>query len=101
LTRVAVSGHRQLTAKVAALVSAGIEAELDRLAATGPDLVGLSCLADGADQIFALAVLNRGGSIEAIVPAELYRDGIPDEDQPAYDALLGRASEIHRCDHRE
>ena len=101
MRRVAVTGHRQLTAEVAALVSAGVDAELDRLAATGSELVGVSCLADGADQIFALAVLSRGGSIEAIVPAELYRDGIPDGDKPAYDALLGRAGEVYRCDHRE
>lgn len=36
------------------------------------ELVGLSCLADGADELFARAVLDVGGQLEVIVPAEQY-----------------------------
>ncbi|MDM4719304.1 hypothetical protein QTQ03_06720 [Micromonospora sp. WMMA1363] len=59
------------------LVAAGIEAQLDRVAPAGSDLIGLSCLADGADQLFAAAVLEHGGSLEVVAPATEYRDGLP------------------------
>lgn len=101
MKRVAVSGHRGLSPVVSALVFAGIEAQLDRIAAGDSDLIGLSCLADGADQLFAAAVLDRGGSLDVIVPAEEYREGLPEAAQSQYDALLSRASGVHRCLHRE
>jgi hypothetical protein len=31
------------------------------------DLVGVSCLSDGADQFFARAVVNLGGKLEIII----------------------------------
>lgn len=46
----------------------------DAVAAKGPEVTGLSCLADGADQVFARVVLEAGGTLEAIVPAQNYRD---------------------------
>jgi hypothetical protein len=42
-----------------------------------PDVTGLSCLADGADQIFARAVTDLGGKLEVIIPASEYRAGLP------------------------
>ncbi len=35
----------------------------------GSVVTGISCMADGADQIFARAVTDLGGSLEAIIPA--------------------------------
>lgn len=93
MRRVAVSGHRGLPLETAALVRAGIR---QALADHAPTLVGLSCLADGADQIFARAVLELGGGLEVVVPAERYRDGLPAEAWEEYDALMGRADRIHR-----
>ncbi|MEV4071728.1 hypothetical protein ACGFJC_03485 [Nonomuraea fuscirosea] len=63
-----------------------------------PGVTGLSCLADGADQIFARAVLDLGGVLEAVIPAKEYRDGLPGECHAAYDELLGRAVRTHRLD---
>ena len=100
MTRVAVSGHRGLSAEVAASVSGEVEAELERLTAADSTLIGVSCLADGADQIFASAVLGQGGVLEVVVPAEEYRDGLPDDAKPAYDELFSRASAVHKCDHQ-
>ncbi|WP_038841752.1 hypothetical protein [Salinispora arenicola] len=100
-TRVAVSGHRGLSPDVSALVVAGIEAQLDRIAPGDSDPIGLSCLADGAGQLFAAAVLDRGGSLDVVVPAEEYREGLPEAAQPQYDAFLSRASRVHHCLHRE
>ncbi|WP_239313356.1 hypothetical protein [Plantactinospora mayteni] len=86
---------------MAELIAQGVEAELERLAPSGAELVGLSCLADGADQIFATAVLNRGGHIEVIVPAEKYRDGLPEDAKAQYDNLLSRATAVHSRTHVE
>jgi hypothetical protein len=99
--RIAASGHRALRPEVSALIDRAARTELERLGGTGPDLIGLSCLADGADQIFAAAILDRGGSLEVIVPAETYRDGLPDQSKPLYDKLLDQADAVHRRDHRE
>jgi hypothetical protein len=98
--RVAVSGHRGLSPEIEAHVTAGIASELRRLRAGGQTLTGLSCLADGADQLFARELLDAGGSLEAVIPAAEYRDEMPDEVRPAYDDLLSRASAVHRCPHR-
>jgi len=64
------------------------------------ELVGVSCLADGADQIFARAILDHGGQLEVVIPASEYRDGLPEESHAAYDALLARARTRHRLDRR-
>ncbi|MEU4424840.1 hypothetical protein AB0F81_29830 [Actinoplanes sp. NPDC024001] len=98
--RVAVSGHRGLTPEIEAYVTDGITRELQRLQAEGHELTGLSCLADGADQLFARAVLNVGGTLEAVIPADEYRDNLPNEAKSEYDDLLSRAVAVNRCRHR-
>ena len=90
--RIAISGHRGLPAAVQALVDQAIRAAL----AGQQEVTGLSCLADGPDQIFARAVLDHGGQIEAVIPAALYRDGLPAEAHAEYDRLLARAIAVHR-----
>lgn len=91
--RIAISGHRGLPADTAELVGTAIRGALAPLA---PSLVGISCLADGADQIFARAVLELGGALEVVVPAEQYRDGLPAAAHAEYDALLRAARAVHR-----
>ncbi|GAB3672879.1 hypothetical protein [Saccharopolyspora tripterygii] len=97
MTRLAITGHRGLSAEVEQLVEVALREEV----AGTPGLVGVSCLADGADSLFAQAVLDHGGDLIAVVPAAMYRDGLPEEHHPIYDALLGRASEVVRLDHVE
>ena len=93
MIRIAISGHRGLPRQTVLLIDQAVRKALgDHL----PALVGLSCLADGADQIFARAVLDLGGELEAVVPAEKYREGLPGEFHSAYDELLSRAVRIHR-----
>jgi hypothetical protein len=93
--RVAGAGHRNLPPATAELVRAAIRAELSPVA---PEVVGISFLADGADTIFARTVLDVGGTIEAVVPAARYREGLPTDHQPVYDELLDRAVTVHRRD---
>ena len=93
MLRVAVSGHRDLPAGTVRLVDEAIRLALSDHAV---EVTGLSCLADGADQIFARAVLDLGGDIEAVVPAEQYRNGLPAHAHGEYDRLLAKAVAVHR-----
>ncbi|GAA2850461.1 hypothetical protein GCM10010517_07920 [Streptosporangium fragile] len=95
MIRIAVSGHRGLPAETVALVS---EAIRESLAGHAPAITGLSCLADGADQIFARAVITLGGTLEAVIPARRYREGLPAETRHEYDALLGLAERVHELE---
>src|SRR5450755_4674021 len=93
MPRLAVSGHRNLPDGTVHLVDKAIRAALSEIAAK---VTGLSCLADGADQIFARAVLDLGGDIEAVIPAEKYRDGLPGQAHEEYDRLLAKAVAVHK-----
>ncbi|MGH3097761.1 MAG: hypothetical protein ACRDMV_17390 [Streptosporangiales bacterium] len=92
--RIAITGHRGLPAATERLVDRAIRdqlAEIDR-----SDLVGVSCLADGADQLFARAVLDAGGTLEVVVPAKQYRDGLPADAHASYDELIANAATVRR-----
>jgi hypothetical protein len=93
MPRIAVSGHRGLPPGTVRLVD---EAIRSALAWAAPDLTGVSCLADGADHIFARAVLDLGGVIEAVIPSANYRDQLPAESAAEYDLLLASAAAVHR-----
>jgi hypothetical protein len=93
MPRIAISGHRGLNVHTADLIDQAIR---ERLSKSPAGITGLSCLADGADQIFARAVVNLGGTFEVIIPAEEYRSGLPAEAHAEYDDLLTRAITVHR-----
>jgi hypothetical protein len=93
MPRIAISGHRGLNADTAHLIDRAIRARLSRYLGS---VTGLSCLADGADQIFARAVIDLGGTLEVVIPAEEYRSGLPAGAHAEYDNLLGRAVTVHR-----
>jgi hypothetical protein len=91
--RIAISGHRGLPAPTARLVDQALRAAL---AERAPDVPGLSCLADEADQVFARAVTDLGGTLEAVIPAAQYRERPPEDSHPGYDELLAQAAPVHR-----
>jgi hypothetical protein len=93
MPRIAISGHRGLNADTADLIDRAIR---EKLSEHPDNITGLSCLADGADQIFARAVVDLGGTLEAVIPAEEYRAGLPAEAHSEYDDLLTRAVVVHR-----
>jgi hypothetical protein len=68
MTRVGITGHRDLPEPTCKLVSAAIATQLGRFAS----IDGISCLAEGADQIFAEQVLKAGGALTAVVPSAHY-----------------------------
>jgi hypothetical protein len=91
--RVAISGHRGLPERTERLVDTAIRAAL---AGQAPEVTGISCLADGADQIFARAVTDLGGQLEVVVPAAEYRQGLPEIARPEYDRLIAQACAVQR-----
>jgi hypothetical protein len=92
--RIGITGHMNLTPETIDLVRAGISEALE--AHQDGDLVGFSCLAAGADSIFAQAVLDVGGKLTVVVSSADYRDKKVDPaDQSAYDLLLSQASEVN------
>jgi hypothetical protein len=99
MARIGISGHRGLPPETEALVDSVLRATLEKY--QPDDLTGVSCIADGADSLFASAVLDRGGRLEAVVPADQYRAGLPVEHHPRYDRLLEAAAAVHRLPFRE
>ena len=89
--RVAVTGHMNITEKTAVLV----REEIARHLAEVPDLVGVSCIARGADSVFAQAVLDAGGRLEVVLPSRNYREAkVKPDHAPVFDELVVRASEV-------
>ncbi|MEU8723635.1 MULTISPECIES: hypothetical protein [Streptomyces] len=91
--RLGITGHRGLPPETERLVRRALQEELARY---GPDLTGVSCIADGPDAWFAELVLEAGGRLEVVVPAEKYREGLPEEHHQTYDRLIQQAADIHR-----
>lgn len=92
MIRIAITGHRGLAPDVSETVARLVRAHLEPY---GCDMVGLSCLADGADTVFAEAVVAAGAPLEVVVPAAGYRDALPEDHHRAYDRLLDKAVRLH------
>jgi hypothetical protein len=97
--RIAVTGHRGLSVQTELLLTARLRRLLGSCG--GEDLVGYSCVAEGADYLFARVVLELGGRLVVVVPAQHYRASLPATHRPRYDELTGRASGIVELPHRE
>ncbi|MEU0537058.1 hypothetical protein ABZ282_41770 [Amycolatopsis tolypomycina] len=88
--RIGITGHTNLTDATAELVAA----ELRKILADQPDrLVGVTCLARGADQVFARVVLELDGALEVVLPAADYRERKVEPGNVAdFDSLIAVAS---------
>ncbi len=76
MTVVGVTGHSNLTDRTVELVGEALRQVLEPHA---EGLVGLTCLARGADQVFADVVLGLGGKLRIVIPAADYFTAIPDQ----------------------
>lgn len=93
MPRIGITGHTRLSAATTTIVYDALRDELARYQPS--TLHGITCLAVGADQLFASAVLAVGGTFEAVVPAADYRDKvIGAEDRPEFDKLITRAKTV-------
>ncbi|WP_409491244.1 hypothetical protein [Amycolatopsis sp. cmx-11-12] len=94
MPRIGITGHTNLSGATVPLVADALHGVLAGLA--GEPLVGVTCLARGADQVFARVVLDLGGSVEVVLPARDYRDRKVKPDNAAhFDELIGRAAAVH------
>jgi len=93
MTVVAVTGHLDLTEAGIPLLRAAL---LDLLRRHPPStLTGVSCLAPGADALFADAVLSLGGRLVAVLPSPAYRTTVVDAAYaPEFDRLCAAAAEL-------
>lgn len=91
MTRIGCTGHQRLSSTTRRDVAAAIA---DVLATEADDdLTGLTSLAEGADQLFALVVLAAGGRLHAIIPSQNYGQSFAASSaRETYMALLGLAS---------
>ncbi|XRQ04239.1 hypothetical protein ACN3XK_47825 [Actinomadura welshii] len=95
--RIAITGHRDLDGATQAMVDAAIRRRL--LAQGTGDIVGISCLAAGADQIFARAVLELGGRLEVVIPATGYAAALSARARGAFEELRAHAFRIRALPH--
>ncbi|MDA2808041.1 hypothetical protein [Nocardiopsis suaedae] len=99
MTRIGITGHSNLSADSAPLVRTALAGIIAPYRDGG--LVGLSCLARGADQIFAEAVLEAGGSLEVVLPSVDYREAkVGPRNLDQFDGLLMRAALVRYMPHR-
>lgn len=93
MPRIGVTGHSNLTDNTEKTVYESLRNLLREHASS--ELVGVTCLARGADQLFAQVVLDVGGALEIVLPASDYRTKIKSDNIARYDALLESAQSVH------
>jgi hypothetical protein len=66
------------------------------------EVVGVSCIAAGADSIFATEVLRLGGRLEVVLPAADYRERkVRPDHAETFDNLVSRAMTVRVMPHAE
>lgn len=86
----AVSGHRNLGS---AETSQWVANELTKTTAAVRITRGLTCLAIGADQLFAEVLLTHQIGYTAVIPCALYEDSFSPEELVGYRRLLQQAKD--------
>lgn len=90
---IGITGHRGFDDETAKVVTTALRAAVSSYPAA--ELTGVSCLADGTDALFAEAVLEHGGRLEAVIPAAQYREHLPKSHHATYDRLINAAVTCH------
>lgn len=93
MVTIAVTGHMDLADEAVGRIRADLRALLADL--SDDALVGRSCLARGADTVFAEEILSLGGRLSAIIPSRDYREAVVSPaDLATFDALRAAAAEL-------
>ena len=99
MTRIGVTGHQNIPAEAIEFISASVR---DLVRKAPPPVVGLSSLAEGADQLFADAVTEAGGHLNVVVPSRDYERTFASKPaRTTYRRLLALASEVHELEFAE
>ncbi|MGV9601311.1 hypothetical protein ACWDR1_32090 [Streptosporangium sandarakinum] len=97
MRRIGVTGHMNLSAATMSLISRALDAFLAQRG--GGEVTGVSCLARGADSLFAEAVLAAGGELEVVLPSRDYRQSkVKPDHAEQFDALLSKAAKVQTMD---
>jgi hypothetical protein len=92
--RIGITGHTNLTRSALDPVASAVRTALAGHPPT--ELAGVTCLARGADQLFATAVLDLGGTLHVVLPSADYRERQVGQDNLAeFDTLVDRAATVH------
>jgi hypothetical protein len=90
--KIGATGHQLIPSQALEFVTQGINRLLDDVKG---DLVGVSSLAAGADQLFASGVVGRGCRLEIILPCQGYEKTFTrPEDLKNFHSLLERAATV-------
>ncbi|MFD5427386.1 hypothetical protein [Streptomyces sp. NPDC127084] len=93
LVLIAVTGHSNLSEASKPLIKEELMMRFARYSAS--ELTGMSCLAAGADAVFADAVLTVGGRLLVVIPSEDYRERMVDHRYADdFDRLCGAAAGV-------
>lgn len=93
MVTIAVTGHMDLADEAVGRIRTDLRALLADL--RDDALVGRSCLARGADTLFAEEILSLGGRLSAIIPSQDYREAVVSPaDLATFDALRAAADEV-------
>jgi hypothetical protein len=93
VTTIAVTGHMDLAAEATGPVRETLRELLS--VHRGDALVGRTCLARGADSLFAEEILALGGRLAVVVPSRDYREAVVGTaDLAHFDALRDAAEEV-------
>jgi hypothetical protein len=88
MSRIGITGHMDLMPATVGLVRTALSQALTNLASSQP-ITGVSCLAAGADSIFAEEILSMGAALVAVLPAQDYRQRkVTEQHAPTFDRLL-------------
>lgn len=99
MTRIGVTGHQNILGNTRRMVAAELASVI--LSCTDDDLVGYTSLAEGADQLFAFAILAAGGQVHAVIPSASYEASFQSTTgRNTYTALLSLASAQEQLPHQ-
>jgi hypothetical protein len=97
MKRIGVTGHQNLPAAFLPQIRKEIERVLEH---TPGKITGVTSLAAGTDQLFARAVLDKGGRLHAVIPCAGYESAFTDARALAtFQELLSVSSEIEILPH--
>ena len=91
--KIGITGHTNLAPATEKLVHDAIRDTLTPYLSDG--FTGVTCLAKGADQVFAQVVLEIGGDLAIVLPSPNYRDkNVKPANRATFDELLSGASDV-------
>lgn len=93
MTSYGITGHINISAETVPLIDKALRGLLADIAPH--ELTGYSCLAAGADAIFARAVLDLGGRLVVLLPSADYGVAkVGPEYRESFDHLIAHAAEV-------